>query len=240
MDIQYKNIIKEKMLDDAKAHGYKMTSLRPCFSKWEVASFDKYEDEYNCSYSITISYIPKDQIYLVVGGQKIIRTFKGEEEFRNIIDEYAAYMRDEGFELINSLMRRPRFKIADNEYFIENYKALAEEFHKSNDIPEDTDFVDKIYYINDRINELKGVDFETAKPEMMVLAAYLTEILLECGNSEFVFDEIYAAIKGDHAPVIPLRTILGVWREDFGENKLKFACSQILKDEEYNAIDWKI
>ena len=40
MEMNYKKIIKEKMLDDAKAHAYKMSSERPCFSRWDVASFD--------------------------------------------------------------------------------------------------------------------------------------------------------------------------------------------------------
>jgi hypothetical protein len=243
MEMNYKKIIKEKMLDDAKAHGYKLTSERPCFSRWDVASFDKYEDEYNCSYSITISYIPKDQVYLGLAGDKITRTFKGgEEEFKNIIDEFAAYMRNEGFDAIEAVVKKPRFKIADNVYFFENHEALADEFCRNNDVPENADFIDKIYYINDRINDLKGMDFETAKPKMMALAAYFTRIILERGNLELVFDEIYAAIRANHSysPIIPLRDILSVWLGDNGANSLKFACEQVLLREEYEAIDWKI
>ena len=153
---------------------------------------------------------------------------------------FSALMRDEGFEAIEALVRRPRFKIADNVFFYENYEALADEFCRNNDIPETAGFIDKIYYINDRVNDLKGMDFETAKPKMMALAAYLTRILLERGNSEFVFDEIYAAIMGNHSPIIPLRAILSEWRSDGGSNKLKFACEQILSMEEYESIDWKI
>ena len=86
------------------------------------------------------------------------------------------------------------------------------------------------------------MDFETAKPKMMALAAYFTRIILERGNLELVFDEIYAAIRANHSysPIIPLTDTLLVWVGDNGANSLKFACEQVLPREEYEALDCKI
>ncbi len=241
MDIQYKKIIKELMWKDAKEQGFEMSSSKQCFSKWDIASFDKYEDEYNCYYGITLNMLKKGEITLIAGGVKVVRNFTDEEEFRNVISEYAEFMRNEGFMIIENNKNKPRFKGKDNEYLYHNCKALSSEYCSNNGVSGDETIMDRITRVLDSIEKCRGKSFSDVKEELMQITAFYAETLLSIENTRFAFeDDKFAMIYNeDNECTFPLKDVIAVWLGEYDYNSIRLACEDFLSDEDLNEIDWK-
>ena len=152
-------------------------------------------------------------------------------------------MREEGYKNCDESLNEPRYSMAEHGYLLKNYKKLSEGYCKENYIDSDMDFVEKIYYINDKIISLKGRKFEEVKDELIRIAAFLTTTLLQCeGTTIEVYGDLdyYAIVQSSFSAVNTLNMIVSSWYEDAEYNYLKVACSAVLPTEQFKAIDWKI
>ena len=242
MDINYKKIIKDLMGQDAKEHGYKLSSMRKCFSKWEIASFDKYEDEYNCYYGITLNLLKDGEITLVAGGTKVVRNFSDEDGFIKVISEYAEFMRNEGFMIIDNNKNKPRFKGKDNDYLYQNYAEISENYRVDNNLDPEIEISERIIHVLDSIEECKGKSFSDIKENLMQIAAYYTDTLLSIEDTRFEFEDDKFAIiyNEDEQCTFPLKDVIAVWLGEHGNSMIKYACEDFLAEEDFNKIDWGV
>ena len=243
----YKKIVNDVMGPDAKENGFKYNGRTSVgYSKSLLAEYErKIDDNYTQSFLIDYNFI-SNELELQANGIVELRSFDGsEEDFRRVISEFADIMRKEGYKNYDESLKEPRYTMAEQGYLLKNYKRLSEEYCRENNIKTDLDFEEKIYCINDRIIVLKGKEFEEVKNELIMIAAFFADTLLQCeGTTMKVYGDLdyFAIVEGNISAVNTLGTILNAWYEK-SQNKynyLKVACEGLIPEEQFEAIDWKI
>ncbi len=235
-----KKIIKSIMGKDAKERGYACRHDKPCFSKCTVASFNKYVDECCVGYDIDIDPISMTDVTLQVRQEKYSKTFTDEESFKQAIAEFEEIMVNKGFDELEKVILKPRFKSADNQYFYTIYNNLCEVYHRQHKITNDVKIADRIHMIIESIEDSKGKDFADVKEDLIMVAAFYSETLLLVENTRMVLedDSFVIIYKGDRIQTQPLGDIISSWCGEHGYSLINGVCEDFLTEEEFNKIVW--
>ncbi len=242
MAIQYKRIIKQIMGPDAADNGFAPAKLDPPgLSKRMLANYEKdFDEEYSQGYSIELDTM-SSELELQSCGLWETRKFDRDDEdsFRSVINEFAQIMRDKGFSLLEEYAAKPRFSIKDNQFLLNNYEQLSEQFCREKGIDIKMPFLDKLYMIDSLVVSCRGKDFEEVKEELIKISAFYTTTLLEREETtQYYGDEYSVLIRGKLGALNVLVIILAWWLNEKNENYVKKTCTLILAPDKLNAIDW--
>lgn len=183
MSISYMKIIKEVMGEEAQNRGYKITSHPKLIATKPLAYFNREKNGSSQGFEITEYLIGEKTLFLRCCGKEIHLKYNSAEEFEDCIRSFNDYMLKEGYDLLEQASNRPNFTHSDNEYVLDNYKAVFEEVHKEF---EGKTIKESLDYIEHLIQDTYKQDFLEAKDLLLKAACILTGYLLKVNENIYI------------------------------------------------------
>lgn len=164
------------MGEEARKHGFSISAQPGLLATKPLAYFTRKMDSGGSQmFEITEYKIFPGRIFLRGAGANITLEYKNEEEFEKCIHHFNDYMVKEGYGLLDDALNIKEFEYEDGKYVKENYNELAEMFIKEVQVSDIATMSVAVFinYIREYISNLVGVDWDQAKPKLMLVAGFI-------------------------------------------------------------------
>lgn len=250
MAIQYKKIIKEIMGSEAKKHGFKIGKNGPAgISKRNLAVYEKKIDEiYTQSFEIEYDSM-FHELTLWAGKIRETSKFENDDEasFRKVVNQFEEIMKGRGYQAFIDEEAEPRFTIAEQGFLLKNYRELSACFYSKYSIDckanDNAELIEKLEFIVKKVDECRGKEFADIKENMIEVAAFYTELILNCADASIEgykgFDN-FTIVKGNMGVIYPLNSILSLWTKERKDLFIYHTCRVMLTNEQFDSLELEI
>lgn len=223
---------------DAEQNGFVIDkSGRAGISKRNLAVFKKkIDDIYSQVFEIEYDSFSSKLSLLSIGATETrCCNIDDDLEFRRVIADFATIMRECKYPEFEKVATQPRFDLSDHGFLLKNYRQLSIEYCNKNNITVDGDFIDKLYYIDSKVKDLRENHFEDIKDELMHIASFYITVLLkyDCTSIEdYKGYDTFAIVSGKNGVSYVLKDLLRLWTEGETDIFIKKSCKLVMSREE--------